>query len=86
MLRQKLHTSIQSVEKHTIDTMAKADERCPKCGAEEVRYTTVQLRSADEGSTVFYYCGCGHSYVEPLPGNILRAFRLTSHYRWNQDN
>ena len=61
MLRQKLHTSIQEVEKHKIDTMAKADERCPKCGAEEVRYTTLQLRSADEGSTILYYCDCGHS-------------------------
>ena len=67
ILRQKLHTSIQSVDKHKIDTMAKADERCPKCGAEEVRYTTVQLRSADEGSTVFYYCACGNQYVDTLP-------------------
>ncbi|KAL2105517.1 hypothetical protein VUR80DRAFT_8240 [Thermomyces stellatus] len=62
LLRQKLHSSIQQVEKHNIDTMAKADERCPKCGAEEVRYTTLQLRSADEGSTIFYYCDCGHSW------------------------
>lgn len=44
--------------------MAKTGEKCMKCGAEEVRFTTLQLRSADEGSTVFYYCDCGHTYVE----------------------
>jgi lysyl-tRNA synthetase class I len=37
---------------------------CPECGRKEVRYTAVQLRSADEGSTIFYSCDCGHKYVE----------------------
>ena len=91
MLRQKLHTTIQAVDKHRIDTMAKADETCPKCGAEEVRYTTVQLRSADEGSTVFYYCNCGHQYVYMLHSRDISPFEevtswLTLHSRWNQNN
>lgn len=72
MLRQKLHSSIQAIEKHNIDTKAKAIETCPKCGAEEVRYAEVQLRSADEGSTIFYYCDCGHTYVEILSWAVIQ--------------
>eukprot|EP01091_Cochliopodium_minus_P014689 TRINITY_DN5018_c0_g1_i1.p1 TRINITY_DN5018_c0_g1~~TRINITY_DN5018_c0_g1_i1.p1 ORF type:complete len:130 (-),score=22.05 TRINITY_DN5018_c0_g1_i1:61-450(-) len=32
------------------------EEECPKCGEEKVYYHTKQLRSADEGSTIFYNC------------------------------
>ena len=31
-------------------------EPCPKCGHPEVAYYTVQLRSVDEGQTVFHEC------------------------------
>jgi DNA-directed RNA polymerase I subunit RPA12 len=38
-------------------------ETCVNCGNDEVRYYTQQLRSADEGSTVFYTCPkCGHKW------------------------
>ncbi|EGD88742.2 hypothetical protein H112_03661 [Trichophyton rubrum D6] len=37
-------------------------ETCPDCGRTEMRYYTLQLRSADEGSTVFYTCECGHKH------------------------
>ncbi|KAL2208741.1 hypothetical protein CC79DRAFT_1366949 [Sarocladium strictum] len=63
-LRQKLQSSVQSVERHNIQTDAIAQERCPKCGREEVRYTSVQMRGADEGSTNIYNCECGHSWNE----------------------
>lgn len=38
-------------------------EKCPQCGNEEMQYHTLQLRSADEGATVFYTCtGCGYRF------------------------
>jgi DNA-directed RNA polymerase I subunit RPA12 len=35
---------------------ATIEEPCVKCGHPEVGYYTVQLRSVDEGQTVFYEC------------------------------
>ena len=32
------------------------DRRCPKCGFDKMSYATLQLRSADEGQTVFFTC------------------------------
>ncbi|KAH0524051.1 hypothetical protein TsFJ059_008971 [Trichoderma semiorbis] len=47
------------------DTWATAEETCRRCGAKEVRYTALQLRSADEGTTLFYYCpGCSERWNE----------------------
>lgn len=38
-------------------------ERCPKCGNPEMTFQTMQLRSADEGQTVFYTCPkCSYKY------------------------
>jgi len=44
---------------------ATIDEPCPKCGHPEQWFYTMQIRSVDEGSTVFYECknpDCKHKY------------------------
>lgn len=58
--------SKESYSKNMNETKKQADEneeegpivdrRCPKCGNEKMSYATLQLRSADEGQTVFYTC------------------------------
>nr|SVE94030.1 EOG090X0LKA [Scapholeberis mucronata] len=32
------------------------ERRCPKCGNDTMSYASLQLRSADEGQTIFYTC------------------------------
>ncbi|EEY14979.1 DNA-directed RNA polymerase I core subunit rpa12 [Verticillium nonalfalfae] len=63
-LRQKLQSKVQTIEKHKVNTHALIDETCPKCGREEVYYTQLQLRGADEGSTTFYTCKCGNRWSQ----------------------
>ncbi|KAI9015099.1 transcription factor S-II-domain-containing protein [Gaertneriomyces semiglobifer] len=42
---------------------ATVKEKCPKCDNPEMVFHTAQLRSADEGQTVFYSCvKCGYKY------------------------
>ncbi|KAL6909443.1 hypothetical protein ACP4OV_001724 [Aristida adscensionis] len=42
---------------------AVVNESCPKCRNPQLEYYTKQLRSADEGQTVFYECPeCRHKF------------------------
>ncbi|KAF2102945.1 hypothetical protein NA57DRAFT_52486 [Rhizodiscina lignyota] len=64
-LRQRLRSDVQtaSTDDDPRSKDAVIQERCEKCGREEVRFYTQQLRSADEGSTVFYHCECGNKWT-----------------------
>ncbi|KAF2188091.1 DNA-directed RNA polymeras-like protein I subunit [Zopfia rhizophila CBS 207.26] len=61
-LRAK-RSEVQTITEADMQTHAVINQTCEKCGKEEVRFYTQQLRSADEGTTVFYECECGHKYV-----------------------
>jgi DNA-directed RNA polymerase I subunit RPA12 len=53
----------QSEDKPTPKWLDAVEETCPKCQNPEMDYYTLQLRSADEGQTVFYECKkCGHKF------------------------
>ena len=42
---------------------ATVSEQCPKCNHDRASFYTMQLRSADEGQTVFYTClKCSHKW------------------------
>ena len=58
-LRSK-RSAVQTLTDEDVQTSATIRQTCPECGREEMRYYTLQLRSADEGSTVFYSCECGY--------------------------
>jgi len=61
-LRQKLDIT-QTVERHKIKTeRVDSNTECHKCGRKGIRYTEVQQRSADEGSTILYNCECGERW------------------------
>ncbi|KAF2736098.1 hypothetical protein EJ04DRAFT_174054 [Polyplosphaeria fusca] len=62
-LRAK-RSQVQTITEADMQTHAITSQTCDKCGREEVRYYTQQLRSADEGTTVFYECECGHKWNE----------------------
>ncbi|CCE66074.1 hypothetical protein TPHA_0O01050 [Tetrapisispora phaffii CBS 4417] len=62
-LRSKKSVVKTSLKKNELKDGATIKEKCPKCGNEEMQYHTLQLRSADEGATVFYTCpSCNYKF------------------------
>lgn len=58
----------------------RTDELCPVCGKREMTFTTAQLRSADEGQTIFFSCqACGYVDLRrPLGAPSLTQHSLQS--------
>ena len=53
----------EDVTRESKKTRQMIKEECPKCGAPEMAYEAKQLRSVDEGQTIFYDClKCGHKF------------------------
>ncbi|KAI0047417.1 DNA-directed RNA polymerase I kDa polypeptide [Auriscalpium vulgare] len=60
-LRQKRKTQTKAHEGS--DSMLKVSEECPVCGHGEAYTKEIQMRSADEGSTILYTCvSCKHGW------------------------
>ncbi|EKM83361.1 hypothetical protein AGABI1DRAFT_110030 [Agaricus bisporus var. burnettii JB137-S8] len=60
-LRQKRKTQTKFHDKGDQGTLV--SEKCPACGHMEAYSKEMQLRSADEGSTIFYTCAsCKHGW------------------------
>lgn len=64
-LQQKKRERIQISDNAENDggNRAIVDEECPKCSNPQMFFYTMQLRSVDEGSTVFYECAkCKYTF------------------------
>jgi len=56
-------------------TFAQISETCPQCKNDKMSFHTAQLRSADEGQTIFYTClKC--KYVTPCRVYVHWAFHI----------
>ncbi|EME39016.1 hypothetical protein DOTSEDRAFT_139985 [Dothistroma septosporum NZE10] len=64
-LRQRLQAGLQEVSSTDKQQGKVIQQACEKCSALELRYFELQLRSADEGTTLLYHClQCGHRFKE----------------------
>ncbi|KAJ5708517.1 hypothetical protein N7488_008318 [Penicillium malachiteum] len=64
-LRTKLRSQTQAVSKKDLGDGPITEIECPKCSHPKATWTEAQLRSADEGSTIFYCCmECRHRWSE----------------------
>ncbi|GAW02716.1 DNA-directed RNA polymerase I kDa polypeptide [Lentinula edodes] len=60
-LRQKRKTQTKTHDSDNLGDLV--SEKCPACNHPEAYSKALQLRSADEGSTVFYTCAsCKHGW------------------------
>eukprot|EP00347_Sterkiella_histriomuscorum_P022388 403330665 len=54
---------LEGYQEATKNERPTVQEDCPNCDSDLMYYHTMQLRSADEGQTVFFECvKCGHQF------------------------
>ncbi|KAL1123835.1 hypothetical protein AAG570_001606 [Ranatra chinensis] len=53
------------------------ERKCPKCDNDKMSYATLQLRSADEGQTVFYTCTKCRYELLCRPFHIIKQTKCT---------
>lgn len=64
-LRAKRSAVKTSIGEDEFEDGAIIKETCPQCGNDEMSFHTLQMRSADEGATVFYTCTkCGYRFSQ----------------------
>jgi DNA-directed RNA polymerase I subunit RPA12 len=62
-LQQKHNSEIQTVDLEAAGAWPVTSESCPKCDNPEMFFREMQLRGADEGTTIFYRCPkCNYMY------------------------
>lgn len=67
VLRTKLTSNVQAVRPEDRESRLRIARICPACDAKEMTWSEAQLRSADEGTTIFYRCpDCGHRWAKCL--------------------
>lgn len=64
-LRAKRSAVKTSIGDDELEDGAIIKETCPQCGNDEMSFHTLQMRSADEGATVFYTCtNCSYKFSQ----------------------
>ncbi|KAF1850515.1 uncharacterized protein K460DRAFT_301643 [Cucurbitaria berberidis CBS 394.84] len=59
---QQKRSEIQTINEDDVQTWGETPQACPSCSNPVMLFTNLQLRGADEGTTVFYRCPkCNHS-------------------------
>lgn len=67
LLIQPEETQVKAKESDEMQQRAVVNDECPRCKNPSLEYYTKQLRSADEGQTVFYECPkCHHKFSQNM--------------------
>ncbi|KAI6249274.1 DNA-directed RNA polymerase I subunit RPA12 [Erysiphe necator] len=59
-LRDKLTSKTQTLTAKDFENTRLIERECPECHAKVMTWSEAQMRSADEGTTIFYRCVCGY--------------------------